>query len=114
MPPRLTTVILFVNMEESVGFMHGTLGLELKYQSPYWSEFVAGGITLALHPASEKNPAGKVEIGLGVEDLQSFYSKMSAKGVVFTQSPTKEGGSLLGRLVTPDGTEISLSEPPSR
>ena len=59
------------------------LGLTLKFESPGWSEFVTGETTLALHPASDKNPAGKVEMGFTVADVEAFYRDMSAKGVLF-------------------------------
>jgi hypothetical protein len=51
----------------------------LKFESPGWSEFATGETTLALHPASDKNPAGKVELGFTVADLQAFYRDMTAK-----------------------------------
>lgn len=110
MTTRLTYVILFVsNMDESVNFYRDTVGLILKYQSPFWSEFVTGETTLALHPASEQNPPGKVQIGLGVAGLQAFYDEMRAKGIAFTQPPTQEAGSQLARFLSPDGAEISVS-----
>lgn len=106
---RVSYVILFVaNMEESVLFFRDSIGLILKFQSPFWSEFVTGETSLALHPASEKNPPGKVQIGLGVGDVQTFYEEMSVKGVKFTQPPTVEEGSLLARFLSPDGTEINI------
>jgi hypothetical protein len=45
---------------------------------------------LALHPASEKNPAGKVELGFTVADVEAFYRDMSAKGVLFSMPPKKQ------------------------
>ena len=55
-------VIKFVtDMNKAVKFYRDVLGLTLKFESPGWSEFVTGETTLALHPASEKNPGGKVE-----------------------------------------------------
>ncbi len=110
MTTRLTYVILFVsNMEESVRFFRDTVGLILKYQSPFWSEFSTGETMLALHPASEQNPPGKAQIGLGVDGIQVFYDEMRAKGVSFTQLPTLEAGAKLARFLSPDGTEISVS-----
>jgi hypothetical protein len=55
----------------------------VKFESPGWSEFVTGETTLALHPASDKNPAGKVELGFTVPDVEAFYRDMTAnaKGV---------------------------------
>ncbi len=72
-------------------FHRDVLGLKVKFESPGWSEFLTGETTLALHPASEKNPAGKVELGFTVADVEAFYRDMSAKGVLFSM-PTKEAG----------------------
>src|SRR5512146_3229708 len=67
--PALTYAIKFVgDMEAAVEFYRDVLGLPLKFQSPGWSSFITGDVTLALHPASEKNPAGAVELGFGVRD----------------------------------------------
>jgi catechol 2,3-dioxygenase-like lactoylglutathione lyase family enzyme len=47
-------------MDKAVKFYRDVLGLKVKFESPGWSEFVTGDNTLALHPASDKNPAGKL------------------------------------------------------
>jgi hypothetical protein len=36
------------------------------------SEFVTGETALALHPASDKNPAGSVELGFTVADAEAL------------------------------------------
>ena len=67
---RLNYAIKFVaDMDKAIAFYRDTLGLELKFQSPFWSEFATGQTTLALHPASADNPAGAVQLGLAVDDL---------------------------------------------
>jgi catechol 2,3-dioxygenase-like lactoylglutathione lyase family enzyme len=38
-------------MGTAVNFYRDVLGLQLKFESPGWSEFVTGETTLALHPA---------------------------------------------------------------
>lgn len=49
-------VIKFVtDMNKAVKFYRDTLGLQLRFESPGWSEFATGETTLALHPASDKN-----------------------------------------------------------
>lgn len=81
-------MIRFVaDMDKAVKFHRDVLGLQLKFESPGWSEFSTGGTTLALHPASDKNSAGKVELGFTVADVEAFYRDMSAKGVPFTMPP---------------------------
>jgi len=67
-------VIKFVaDMGKAVNSQHDVLGLQLKFGSPGWSEFVTGETILALHPASEKKPTGKVELGFTVADVEAFY-----------------------------------------
>ena len=107
---RLTYVIRFVaNMDKAVTYFRDDLGLSLRFQSPEWSEFSTGETTLALHLASAQNPAGKVQIGFNVPDLQAFYEEMSARGMQFTQLPTSEAGAKLARFLDYEGVECSLS-----
>src|SRR5215472_4072164 len=71
---QLRYVIKFVSdMDKAVKFHHDVLGLNVKFESPGWSEFATGETTLALHPASDKNPAGKLELGFTVADVEAFY-----------------------------------------
>jgi predicted enzyme related to lactoylglutathione lyase len=97
-------------MDRAVAFHRDTLALPLKFTSPHWSEFATGETTLALHPASEKNPPGSVELGIGVPDLQKFYEDMSAKGVAFSMPPTKQDyGGMLAQFVDSEGGRVSVS-----
>jgi predicted enzyme related to lactoylglutathione lyase len=108
---KLIYVIKFVaDMDRAVTFHRDTLGLSLKFASPHWSEFATGETTLALHPASEKNPAGTIELGIGVPDLQKFFEEMSAKGVTFSMPPAKQDfGGMLAQFVDSEGSKVSVS-----
>lgn len=112
MAPKLGYVIEFVgDMDRAVKFYRDVLGLPLKFQSPGWSEFSTGETLLALHPASDKNPPGKVEIGFNVPELQKVYEQLSAKGVEFPMPPRKQDfGGLLAQLRDSEGGKISLGE----
>lgn len=107
---QLKYVIKFVaDIEKAVKFYRDVLGLKLKFESPGWSEFATGETTLALHPASNKNPAGKVELGFTVLDLETFYQEMSAKGVVFSMPPKKQDfGGMLAQFVDFEGAHCSV------
>ncbi len=107
---KLTYVIEFVaDMGRAVAFYRDVIGLPLKYESPGWSEFTTGGTTFALHPASEKNPAGTRELGLGVPSIQQFYDEMTSKGVRFTMPPTRQDfGGTLAQFVDSEGAHISV------
>ena len=107
---RLNYAIKFVgDMESAVRFYRDTLGLTLRLESPFWSEFDTGETTLALHPASDDNPAGTVQLGLGTTDIDNFYASGQADGLAFTSPPTDVHGTRIARFRDIDGAEISVS-----
>jgi len=108
---RLNYAIKFVSdMDAAVAFYRDTLGMALLFQSPFWSEFDTGETKLALHPASDENPAGSVQLGLGSTDIDNFYAAGQANGIVFTSPPTDVHGTPVARFRDPDGAEISVSQ----
>ena len=109
---KLNYVIKFVgDMDRAVKFYRDVVGLPLKFQSPGWSEFATGETTLGLHPASQNNPAGTVELGFSVGDLEKFHQEMTAKGVQFTMPPTKQDfGGTLAQFVDSEGGRCSVAE----
>ena len=99
------------DMNQAVKFYRDVVGLQLKFESPHWSEFLTGETTLARHPASDKNPAGKVELGFTVADVEAFYQEMSAKGVHFSMPPKKQDfGGVLAQFVDSEGAYVSVGE----
>ena len=113
---QLTHIIEFVaDMDRAVRFYRDTVGLPLKFQSPGWSEFATGETTLALHPASEAKPAGKLELGFNVPSLQQFHAELTGKGVQFPIAPTKQDyGGMLAQFSDSEGAHISVSDFGSR
>lgn len=108
---HLNYAIKFVSdMDAAVAFYRDTLGLTPAFQSPFWSEFDTGQTRLALHPASEDNPAGSVQLGLGTADIDNFYAAGQAQGLAFTSPPTDMHGTRIARFRDLDGAEISVSE----
>lgn len=113
MQAKFTYAIKFVaDMDKAVAFYRDTLGLKVKFASPFWSEFETGDVTLALHPADDKNPAGGVKIGFTTENLRKIYADREAAGLTFTQAPFEEHGTLLSRIRDSEGADISLSGKP--
>jgi predicted enzyme related to lactoylglutathione lyase len=111
MTSKLSYIIEFAaDMDRAVKFYSDVIGLPLKFQSPGWSEF-ATGETVALHPANDKNPAGRLEMGFSVPDLHNFHTEMTGKGVAFPMAPTKQDfGGLLAQFVDSEGAHISVSD----
>ena len=111
MQARLTYLMKFVaDMDKAVAFHRDTLGLPLKFQSPGWSEFATGEVTLALHPANEKKPAGSVELGFQIADLEKFHARGDASGVTFVGPLRREHGVLLAQFLDSEGAPCSASE----
>jgi catechol 2,3-dioxygenase-like lactoylglutathione lyase family enzyme len=109
---RLTYAIKYVaDMDRAIAFYRDKLGLELKFQSPFWTEFATGETVLALHPASEDNPAGTVELGFGVDDLGEFYERREQLGIEFTREPREQHGIHLAQIRDADGAHLSVSGP---
>jgi len=97
------------DMDRAVAFYRDTVGLPLKFASPEWSEFATGATTLALHPASEKNPAGTTHLGLHADDIAGVHRVLTGAGVRFTRPPTPEHGVTLAEFVDSEGARVSLS-----
>jgi catechol 2,3-dioxygenase-like lactoylglutathione lyase family enzyme len=107
---KLTYVIRFVgNMDQAIKFYKDQLGFVLRFQSPDWSEFETGETTLALHLASQENPAGTSQLGFGVPDIDKFYLEKKSNGIEFTSAPTELLGSRIARFKDSDGAECSVS-----
>ena len=112
-------VIAFVSdMDKSVAFYRGVLGLPVRHESHKWTEFDTGGTTLALHLAEAAEhahshrtmPAGHCHIGLTVPDIVAFHAEMVAKGVKCLQQPKKEDFGSLAIYADLDGLPFSVSE----
>lgn len=110
MTTRMTYAIKFVaDMDAAVAFHRDVLGLPVRFVSPDWSEFETGATTLALHPASDRNPAGQVELGFAVGDIDAFHSKQSAAGYTFPEPPRDLHGTRVATMLDPDGAKTSVS-----
>ena len=109
---RLNYAIKFVSdMDAAVAFYRDQLGMNPGFQSPFWSEFDTGETKLALHPASDENPAGTVQLGFGVDDLADFYARRDQLGISFTQPPQEMHGRNLARFRDCEGAEVSIESP---
>jgi len=70
---QLRYVIKFVaDMDKTVKFYRDVLGLQLKFESPGWSEFATGETNLALHPASEQESGRNGRMGLHCRRCRGF------------------------------------------
>ena len=109
---RLAYAIKYVaDMDKTVAFHRDVLGHNLKFQSPFWSEFATGETTLALHAASDEHSPGSVQLGFAADNLAEFYDRRDVLGLSFTQPPTEMHGVHIALLRDIDGVETSVSGP---
>jgi lactoylglutathione lyase len=107
---KLVYLIRFVaDMSKAIAFHRDVLGLEVKFETPFWTEFATGETTLALHPASAENPAGTSQPGFRVADLAALYAERDARGLTFTAAPALQHGVLIARFLDMDGAACSIS-----
>jgi predicted enzyme related to lactoylglutathione lyase len=103
------------DMARSVTFFRDTLGMTVKSVSPKWTEFEAGGVSICLQPADERQPSPRcnTEIVFSVDDADAAVALLNARGVTFDVEPTpicSEGGKAYrwARLRDPDGHAIGF------
>jgi predicted enzyme related to lactoylglutathione lyase len=104
------------NMDRAVRFYNETLGLKLAYRfGDHWASVEAGkGLTIGLHPASERSPAGRkgsMTIGLELsKPIHDVVKSLEAKGVHFA-GPVEEGKSgSFAHFEDPDGNPLYLAQ----
>lgn len=117
---RVTYAIVFVSdMERSTRFYRDSIGLQVRFESPEWTEFDTGDATLALHaggatrgPGDDRDhlAPGSCRPGLGVPDLDAFHQRMVDEGVHCLQEPKRTFGARLALYADPDGLPISVGE----
>ena len=117
---KLSHAIVFVSdMQRSIAFYRDVLGLPMRMESPFWTEFEMGQTSIALHLASpEKVPvqphstAGACQLGLRSEDLDAYHARLVAAGVKVVSPPTKQDfGASLASYLDPDGLVFTVSGP---
>ena len=107
---KLNYVIKYVaDMNTAVEFFRDRLGVELRFESPHWTEFSTGDTTLALHIASDSHPAGSASLGFGVADIDAFYRTAKSDGIEFTAEPTETFGVRIAKFKDSEGAECSVS-----
>ncbi len=114
---RIEQVFIFVSdLHRSVSFYNEILGLPIVASNNDWVTFEIDDQTLTLQKCEEEftaylNSPRNVQFALEVEDLESFYHTLEAKGIPFFLEPTDQSwGGRLAQLLDPDGNILQLVE----
>lgn len=109
---HLTHVHLPVpDLARSLAFYRDELGLELGYASDSMAEFPSAGLVLD-EEAGFKRPDVAVTVGVGVDDVDSVFAALDARGVPLSEPPTDQPWGVRNFYVTdPDGYVIEFEHP---
>jgi catechol 2,3-dioxygenase-like lactoylglutathione lyase family enzyme len=114
---KISIVMLGVrDLARAVNFYRDTLGLKVQFQSAEFAFLDAGGVTLALAlplaqalGGANAKLGGAAELVFAVDDVQSAFEALSAKGVKFIRLPHNViGAQWAANFEDPDGHALSV------
>ena len=114
---KISTVLLGVReMARAVAFYRDMLGLAVQFEIPGFTFLNAGGVTLCLsEPLARalggptQQLAGAVELVFSVDDVQSAYEALAARGIMFSIEPRIVSGTQwAANFDDPDGHKLSI------
>ena len=76
-----------------------------------WAEFELGNTKLGLCPTEQELPERHTGIVLEVEDIQSIYKELSAKGITFVNEPKEAPHGIMASIKDPGNNIIDLYQP---
>ncbi len=103
-----TTWCWVKNMDASLAFYEGVLGLEFDIKSQYWSQFVVSGQTFGLHPGAKGESQGGWILGLEVSDIKSAKDHLIAGNVLIYEDFHQTPGGVVLTILDPDNNQIQL------
>ena len=105
-------MVMVAQMDRAVHFYADAFAATVKLHSPYWSELVLAGATVALHPG---RTGGDRDTGLGfeVDDLDAALATATSLGgrVVDPPRDRPAEGIRIAQLADTEGNVISVAEP---
>ncbi len=108
------SVTVFVSdVEKSMQFYTGTLGMTTKYHAPgHFAMVELPGLSIGLHPPGKHTPKagqeGAMQIGLAVSDIRAGFSELKSRGVKFSSEVIDDGAVMLSFFSDPDGNVLYL------
>jgi|GEM_PF-526150 len=99
---------IVADMDRSVAFYRDILGLTPHVQSPYWSDFQLGALTIGLHPpykGAASGPGGWI-LGLEVDDIRALRATLKAAGISADEPFHDVPGGVILKFEDPDGNPL--------
>ncbi|MGH7511199.1 MAG: VOC family protein [Gemmatimonadales bacterium] len=111
---RLSHVHLpVVDLARSRAFYRDQLGLQTGFTSETMAEFPAAGIVLDQETGFKRSKT-PVTVGIGVDDVDSAFAALEARGVPVVDPPTDQPWGVRNFYIRdPDGYVIEFEQPAS-
>ena len=99
------------NMERAVAFYRDVIGLEVRVQSPWWSELTHGTSIVALHGGGS-GEFGATGLSFTVRDIDAACAAVVRGGGTVRSDPEDRGdeGIYLAELADPEGNGFMMSQ----
>jgi len=107
--------IFVTDMDRAVEFYTQTLGLELGYRSPHWTEVMTPGVYIGLHPAEAvagaKSGKATTQISFKVSNIKEVQQELQSRGITFSREINEiSPGKWMANFSDPDGNQLSIYE----
>ena len=110
---QLNTLMVYVHdMPRAVAFYRDVLGLPLEMESPGWSQFDLGGVTMGLHMTRGETqlPAPGWVPGFNVDDVKAVKERIEGSSGRISQDFHDIPGGVVLEFEDPDGNHIDVTQ----
>jgi len=104
------------DMDRAVGFYRDVLGLQVKRQSPEWSELDAAGLSIGLNAretASGASSGGAVITFQPEAGIEAEVEQLQGKGATFTGGVSSYEWGSVAPFKDSEGNDLQLYAPPA-
>jgi predicted enzyme related to lactoylglutathione lyase len=101
----------YMLMDRAVAFYRDVMGLEVRSQSPMWSEFAYGDAVVALHGGGQGD-FNETGLSIQVSDIESACAEVKAGGGQIRKAPESRPSEpiKLAELTDSEGNGFSLTQ----
>lgn len=104
------------DLDRSVEFYTGRLGLPEEHRGRDWAEVQADGMRIGLNSSQHESPHGNGGAVIAFEpdgDLDGAVAELRDQGVEFAGEISEHPWGRIATFKDPDGNDLQLYEPPS-
>lgn len=104
-------MLMVQDMDRAIRFYRDVIGLEVKFESPEWTELSFGDAIVALHGGGTGD-FRTTGLSLQVKDIRSACREVEAGGGKIASPPMERPGEpiILAEIVDPEGNQFSFTE----